>query len=295
MGFHDAHADAFAEGETKRQIIAHVETWNANPTVTEQDTRDEEPNDVVWAREFAAIPQAEDELSLLSEAQLRLGLRETQFVPKDDRHHYIATMDPATRGNAWTFAITTLSDNRRRKVVFTHEWIGSKNKPLSASEVFKEMAPMLRAYGLRHVHSDQWSEDTLRELARPHDVFIVTSAWSPATKADAYDGLRTIVRDKLFEFSGLQVLDDLLGIREKLTRNGIVYDLASKGARHSDFAPTIAMGVMLATVPPKPIPEKVDPDAWAARMKTEFLKQREKERKAKEKQRGFGRRPVTHR
>lgn len=294
MGYHDAHADEYGKGENALQIIAHAASWEANPTVTEEDTRALEANEVIWLREYKAIPQAEDELSLLSEASLRPCMRGDMFIPRDDRHHYVATMDPATRGNAWTFAITTLSDQRIRRVVFTHEWVGSKNAPLKSGTVFKEMKPMLEAYGLRHVHSDQWSEDTLRELAQPHGVYLVVDPpWTVGTKADAYDGLRTIVRDKLFEFAGTQVLDDLLGIREKLTRNGILYELADKGSRHSDFAPTLAMGVMLATTPPKPKPEKLSPGDWHAKLKQAFLEQREKDRKKRDKQRG--RIPATHR
>lgn len=295
MGHHDAHADEYAKGENAQQIIAHAASWEANPTITEADTRALEENEIIWLREYKAIPQAEDELSLLTEASLKRCMR-ADFVPKDPRHTYVATMDPATRGNAWTLAITTMTDGRVRQVVFTHEWIGSKQKPLKAGEVFKEMAPMLAAYDLRHVHSDQWSEDTLRELAQPHGVYLVVDpAWSVSTKADAYDGLRTLVRDKLFEFSGEQVLTDLLGIREKITRSGILYDLAVKGPRHSDFAPTVAMGAMLAVTPPKMKPEKLDANEWHERLKNEFLKRREKERKERERNGGPRSRPVTHR
>lgn len=294
MGLLDAHADAFALGDTPEQVVAHAPTWVANPSLTEAGTKSREPDPLVWAREYAAIPQAEGETSLLTEAALKVLERETVTLPPDKRHRYLATMDPATRGNAWTLAITTLSDERMRRIVLTREWKGTRAKPLVAGDVFREMAPVLLEYGLRHVHSDQFSEDTLREIASQHGVYlIVDQPWSEGTKADAYDGLRTLVREGRLDLPpDMTVRNDLLGIREKLTRNGIRYELASQGPRHSDFAPAIAMGVMLAKVPPLPLPNVLTTSDAAELAKNSFLKERERERKRSER---FGPRPVTHR
>ncbi len=294
MGLLDAHADAFALGDTAHQVTAHASTWAANPTVTEEQTHELEPDEVAWAREYAAIPQAEGETSLLTDVALTRLVRPCGALPRDHRHRYVATMDPATRGNAWTLAVTTLSDERVRRVAFTHEWMGTRTKPLVAGQVFKEMGPMLAEYGLRHVHSDQWSEDTLREIASQHAVhLIVDTPWTQGTKADAYDALRTLVRESKLDLpNDPTVKADLLGIREKLTRNGIAYDLASAGSRHSDFAPTIAMGVVLAKIPATPLPMLLSTGEEAAKARNEWLLERQKERKREER---FGRLPVTHR
>ena len=294
MGHLDAHADAYALGETPNQCTAYAPSWEANPTLTEEGTRADEPDEMVWLREYKAIPQAEGETSLLTDAALTRLTRAGADLPYCPRHRYVATMDPATRGNAWTLAITTLSDDRIRRVALVRQWVGSRSKPLVAGEVFREMGPILAKYKLRHVHSDQWSEDTLREIASQHGVYLMVDLpWSAATKADAYDGLRTLVRESRVDLpNDVQVKTDLLGIREKLTRNGITYDLASAGGRHSDYAPTIAMGTMLAKVPPTPLPMIFAAADIAERAKNAWLKEREKERKREE---NFGRRPVTHR
>lgn len=57
-GLLDAHAKAYAEGETRFQTTAFAETWVANPTLTEAELRAEEPNERVFDREYGAIPQA---------------------------------------------------------------------------------------------------------------------------------------------------------------------------------------------------------------------------------------------
>ncbi|HEX2669669.1 MAG TPA: hypothetical protein VHM25_02300, partial [Polyangiaceae bacterium] len=52
----DHHAQLFEAGETSHQIASYAPTWIANPTITEEQTRQIEPDERVWAREYAAEP-----------------------------------------------------------------------------------------------------------------------------------------------------------------------------------------------------------------------------------------------
>lgn len=292
MGLLDAHADAYAEGETRMQTIAHAETWVANPTLTEAATRELEQDETVWAREYAAIPQAEGETSHLTAALLARNTRAGGNLEPDDRHTYVATIDPATRGNAWTLAIGALSDDHKRRIALTREWRGTKAKPLVPGIVFGEMADILRPFRLRSVHSDQFAEDAMRELARQKGLSLIVLPWTAGLKADAYDGLKTLAQETKLDLpDDAAVKTDLLGIREKLTRNGMVFDLAKQGARHSDYAPCIAMNVMLQRVPATPIPVTMTDAQANEAFRVDFLLGLEKERKRTERR---GPAPVTH-
>lgn len=57
----DAHHDAFIEGDTAHQMVAHAPTWLANPTVTEEETHALEPDELTWLREYAAVPMGSTE------------------------------------------------------------------------------------------------------------------------------------------------------------------------------------------------------------------------------------------
>jgi hypothetical protein len=293
MGLLDAHADAFALGGTTLQVVAHAPTWVANPTLTEQDTHDLEPDEADWEREYAAIPQAEAETSLLRASTLDEVTRATGDLEPDDRHTYVATIDPATRGNSWTLVVATLSDNHRRRIVLTREWRGTKDKPLSPGATFCEIAALILPYRLRHIYSDQFAEDAMRELARPHGLSMVVQPWTASRKADAYDGLRQLIAERRVDLpANANVRTDLLGIRVRLTRSGVVYELAEQGARHSDFAPAIAMAVDLCKVPATVVRSALSVEEVARKQKEEFLMQRQKERQRDAR---FGRRPPTHR
>lgn len=58
LGSEDAHAEAFAEGDTADQLVAHAATWTANPTITEERTHALERDEKRWRRMYAAIPSA---------------------------------------------------------------------------------------------------------------------------------------------------------------------------------------------------------------------------------------------
>jgi hypothetical protein len=284
MGLMDAHADAYGRGSNAGQMVAHAPSWVANPTLSEERTRELESDEVAWAREYAAIPQAEGETSHLTESMVNRCTRSVEGdLEPDERHHYVAVIDPATRGNAWTLVVATLGDRAVRRVVLCREWRGSKKAPLSPSGVFGEIAKLIRPYRLGHVISDQFSEDSLRELARLRGLTLVVQAWTAPLKADAYDGLKTLGQATLLDLPPDPVLKtDLLGIRVKLTRSGVSYELATQGARHSDYAPAVGMAVMECRVPPRPVPLG-DDDEFRKR----FLSELEREKRR-------GRMPVTH-
>ena len=292
MGLLDAHADEFARGDTPLQTTAHAPTWVANPTLTEAATRELEPDEVAWAREYAAIPQAEAETSLLMAVALDKCTRPTADVPPDDRHTYVATIDPATRGNAWTLTVGTLGDGAVRSVVLAREWRGTKAAPLRPGAIFGEIATLIRPYRLAHVHSDQWAEDAMRESARSAGLALLVTPWTASLKADAYDGLRTLVQEGKLSLPADPVFrTDLLGIRLKLTRTGISYELASLGPRHSDYAPSTAMLLTLLRVPAVPIPSPQTESERHAAWRNSFLEARTREKRREERS---GPLPVTH-
>lgn len=53
----DFHARSFDLGETEQQAVAFGTTWDINPSLTQEATRSIEPNERLWSREYAAIPQ----------------------------------------------------------------------------------------------------------------------------------------------------------------------------------------------------------------------------------------------
>jgi hypothetical protein len=54
----DYHAVLVDRGDTEHQRVAIATTWEANPSITEAQTRQLEPDPRIWAREYSSIPQS---------------------------------------------------------------------------------------------------------------------------------------------------------------------------------------------------------------------------------------------
>jgi hypothetical protein len=97
MGALDAHAAAFAEGETDFQSTAHAATWIARPGLTEAETRALEPDELKWRREYGAIPLEDNAAGVFPSVLLDRAARNEPTIPPEPGRYYVAAMDPAMR------------------------------------------------------------------------------------------------------------------------------------------------------------------------------------------------------
>jgi hypothetical protein len=245
FGMLDAHYDAFEEGDTPFQVTAFAPTWVANPTLTEDETKAMEPDEGVWLREYAAIPQAEAETSLLTELLIDRAMRsEPGDMPYTDGWSYVAAMDPATRTNAWALVVTGQDLAQKRHVVLAREWVPKPGLPLNPMTVLAEIAAHLGTYGLDTIYTDQHAVEMIRAMADAVKLHLVEAAWTPTTKREGYEHVLKLAQaNRLGLPLDPQVKADLLGIRKVITRNGVQYQLAEVRGRHSDYAPAIALAV----------------------------------------------------
>jgi hypothetical protein len=295
MGMLDAHYDAYADGDTELQVTAWAPTWEANPTVTEAECRVDEPDEATFNREYGAVPAAEAETSLLTDAiceRARRIVPQLWHLPYVEGHRYVAAMDPATRGHAWTLVVATKGPDGRRRVAFAKEWRGTPSKPLSPKAVMLEIRDIVAVYRLRWVTTDQAAIDYLRDLV-PKGLALIEAPWTQANITDACKHVQSLLLDGHLELHPDPLVKaDLLGIRRQFTRAGPRTYFAEVKGRHSDYAPAIALAVedarFQATVPE----EQGDATEEAIKAKNRYLVERRKERERAER---FGRMPVTHR
>jgi hypothetical protein len=201
---------------------------------------------------------------LLPSAHIERATRDSaEDVPRAPLHHYVASMDPATRGNAWTFVVATVDSANRCSVVAAREWIGSPAAPLNPKDVLTEMADVMRVYGVRTVMSDQWSADALRTIAHGVGIGIDDSTQSSSAVYEMYKALETrLSQDTLSLPMHSQLTSDLRRIQRKVTQAGvsIVLPLTADG-RHCDFAPAVARVAHVAIrCPDVPQPEPGSPE-----------------------------------
>jgi hypothetical protein len=185
-------------------------------------------------------------------------------------HTYAAAMDPATRGNSWTFGIFTRTESRKR-MVRALQCTGSRDEPLSPRQVFKEtIAPECKRYGVSSIETDQYYVDALQDIAREFGLTLVQTPLTDRDKTERFLAIRTKMEEGEVELPQ-EVREDMQRVRRRVTQNGvqIVLPQTSDG-RHCDYAPTVMLGIgrYLRDVAP---PKKAEP-LEVVRMRAEALK-----------------------
>lgn len=170
-------------------------------------------------------------------AATRRSPRELEPHP---RSSYLATIDPATRRNAWTLVVTT-REGLRRRVVLTRQWVPRAGEPLKPREVLGEIAALLRPYRVAQLHSDQWGADFLAELARDFGLTVYTESVTDRVRTERFLAFRRDVVDGRFELSGdPDVAEDLKRVKRVATANGATIRLPiTADGRHCDYAPPL--------------------------------------------------------
>jgi hypothetical protein len=99
VGTLDEHAVRFARGETAEQITCFGETWTCNPAITREHTLSLETDPRIWAREYAAQPQA----ARLAAFPAELVERAFRVPPLFDRTgRQVLVLDPSSgKKDSW--------------------------------------------------------------------------------------------------------------------------------------------------------------------------------------------------
>ncbi len=219
--------------------------------------------------------------TLLDDAELRACAIYDEPRPPNPRYHYVAVIDPATRGNAWTLSLLAMDDDGCVEVPLVRQWIGSSTRPLSPRDVFSEIAGIVKPYGCNSVHSDQWAADALRDIAISVGLYLFPHTITAADKVDQFDSVKAMVTDrKLRMVNDAALLRDLGSVRKRVTANSIAIDLPlTADGRHCDFAACLALGLAQTLPAADPIPKETTDRDYADARKRELSQRIAKTRK----------------
>jgi hypothetical protein len=202
----DAHAVAFAAGDTPFQMTARCSTWEGNPMVSEADTHGFEPNDRVWRREYLAEPQSELLDGFLSDVvdgcvdEKRIGVT-TGLANAIGTGAICIGLDPAFRNDEFT-CVVARSDVNDQGIPIVHVesvrgWRAKPNgPPLSATAIVENVSRLSRSLRAQYVFGDQKDAESLRALFAQHRVHYVPIPWTAASKLPRYTTLRALMNDR---------------------------------------------------------------------------------------------------
>lgn len=181
----------------------------------------------------------------------------------DAQRSYVAGMDAATRGNAWTLIIMS-RDGQRRRIDMARQWIGSKNAPLASGDVLREIAAIARKYRIAQVWCDQWSADPLTELARQHGLALYPRMTPSRDRWEQAARFRSDLIDGRIEMHADPALrEDVLRVRRAVTSQGVRLDLPTAGdGRHCDYVPSLMLACAQFVLDKRATPDDRTSAAW---------------------------------
>lgn len=260
-------------GQPGRFLVVQAPTRALNPTFPKESIealRKRDPDAAARDHDAAWISAVSSFLDAATVDGCR-RLEPIELEPREDAT-YTASMDPATRGNAYTLVLVETIEDMHR-VALTRQWQGSRAAPLSPKGVLIEMAGVLRPYNVREVLTDQWSIDAIRDLAEDEEVQldIVEVTQTSASKWDAMQGMKTLLLEKRLDCGPEPLMRaDLLALKKTVTPSGPKVEAPkTANGRHADFASCLAVCSTRLSDPPvdddhiRAFPQQTDVDTLA--------------------------------
>ncbi len=232
-----------------------------NPAVRDEWLRVERDRDPqAFERECLAVFQ--DSVSgFLSTSLLRtaVDVGVTERAP-EPRFFYQAAVDPAFRRDAFAFAITHVDDHGRLIVDVIRRWLGNLDHPLNPRAVFSELVPLLRAYHIQSVFTDQYHFESLHQIALDFNFGLEEVTFTGQSKAAIYGDLQMLVNQQRIRLlDEPESLRELRSLERVLTGGGVV-QISSPTGQHDDLATVIAICAnKSAWMLPKSIEDTTEP------------------------------------
>lgn len=251
LGNDDAHAKSFDAGETNFQIVAHAPTWIANPTVSEAETRALEPDERVWLREYAAIPQTAKLAAFVAEhiarafdvpdevgsAGVRVGIIDASSVRKDAFTFGICGWRMIDGCKRLAFDVISGFDARGARRLGVDD---AQKSEVIVSQICGEGS----RFGVKRFVGDQRESFTLSGLFARNGMRFESLAWTSASKEAATTAVRRWLADDLLVLPNHETMRrELIAFEEKITPSGSL-TFGARGSGHDDYVALLLTAAM---------------------------------------------------
>lgn len=246
FGTDDFHALAFDRGDDATQIVSHAPTWVANPSISERETHELEPDERVWAREFAAEPGATVSAALDPEDVAAAFGR----TPRGQRtkRAFVAIDASSLRGD--DFAWLSGSETTAGELVVDRVdgWEGPQLRRVSLEQIAQKLANEAKRVGAKRVFGDQREAAGLASLFTRQGILFREFPWSDVSKDTSIQWLRRALRERLICLPAHEKLRRELGsLKARLTPSGRIH-YATSGQDYASALITLAHAAVAGDV-----------------------------------------------
>lgn len=189
--------------------------------------------------------------SLFATADIRACTHPVESFPPRRKENgelaveYVATVDPATRGNAWTLVVLACIGEDERGELFEQalavQWQGTPQNPLRPWDVLTEIRDLCKPYGCDGAVTDQASFDALADMGDKVGFGLQGLFGSDDSQEKDCETLRPLISGRRIKLvNNPQQRNDLQRVTKRVTTNAYSYQYPTSGdGRHCDFVPAI--------------------------------------------------------
>ncbi|HEX4335770.1 MAG TPA: hypothetical protein VH062_07635 [Polyangiaceae bacterium] len=245
-GLDDFHADSFDLGNNENQIVSHAPTWIANPTISEAQTRELEPDERVWSREYAAEPGATISTALDASD---VGACFRDHIGGDFMVPFVAIDASSLRGDAFAYIAGATTSDGNVGVFTIDAWSGDQLRDVNMTTIVDEIARVARQIGATTIFADQREEASLRAMFGERELAFRSFAWTETSKDTAVMTLRRLMRERRVAIRvHPQMRRELLGLKARLMPSGRTKYLTN-GIDHASALITLMHAIDAQAIP----------------------------------------------
>jgi len=214
----DYHAEQFDLGDTEHQTVSFAPTWTANPTVSEAQTHELEPDPKVWQREYAAEPGITTSLALDGDDIKAC----TGLAPKGLPRFWFLPLDASSlRGDAFAWLEGYQTTAGELVIAEVRGFEGAELRDISMRDVVRTIAGRAHARGVQVIYGDQREDASLTAMFAEENVAFDPIPWTDVSKDDAFQALRRLMRErKLLLPADEKLLKQCRNVKARLLPSG---------------------------------------------------------------------------
>lgn len=165
-----------------------------------------------------------------------------------NKYDYVMAIDPAFRGDSFGLVVVHRHEGKVY-VDYVQRWTPEKGVPLNPSVVLDEVAHIAKQYRVQTVFTDQYQNDSLRELALDRGLMLNDIAWTTSSKPAIWANFRNtlnhgklVMLDPELNADAKTLFTELVRLEKVITAANNVQIRAPRN-EHDDLAMCIGMAV----------------------------------------------------
>lgn len=217
-GVDDWHARRFDAGDSKTQIVAYAPSWVANPTLTQEGTK-ENLTQMQWERECLAVPGDTDQSAFGSKDVLAAFARPT-VAASGERWILIDAAKLQSAGGD-DFAIAVAAPAQTGGVCLLE--VTGCGPGESMIDAVEKIARLAKAHGAVKVFGDPYESGGLDALLTQRGLILATPPWSTRSKHQAGALIGRLFREGLIALpEHAKLRNELITLKARLRPTGLV-------------------------------------------------------------------------